>query len=523
MNSFATRAQNLSFTTKLPIVYIDTDGRDIVDDPKIEAKLEIAWNENGDENSTSDPRNHFNGNMGIEIRGSSSQMFPKKSYGFELKNEDWEDMDFPLLAMPAEEDWILYAPYSDKSLIRNVLTFSLAAGLTDVYVPRCRFVELFLNDKYEGIYVLMEKIKRDSCRVDIAKLKQDDIEGEQLTGGYIVKIDKSTGSGGDGWKSRFANKNGSNTFYQFDYPKTEKITPEQKKYISGYINDFESAVYYSLTDEKEGYQNYINLESFFDFVIINELSKNVDGYRLSTYLYKDKNKKLTAGPLWDFNLAFGNANYYDGWRTSGLQVFADIGNDYWQIPFWWQKMVNDKFFNNPLKCRWLMLRNSMLSDQNILVVIDSLVELITPAANRNFKRWPILGKYVWPNYFVGESYESEVLWLKNWVAQRTRTLDFILPGSCSESPDKPPVEFSFAIFPNPCTTKATIQIVSEDILLYHFQLFTLNGQVVHDIQFQALEGESTIELNTGKFRSGMYIYRLFRGQLKVAEGKIVKL
>ena len=147
-------AQNKSFITNLPIVYIDTYGSDIQDEPKIKARMEIAWHENGDENSTSDPRVHFNGNIKIEIRGSSSQMFPKKSYGFELKDEFDQDMDFPLLGMPEEEDWILYAPYSDKSLIRNVLTFTLASQISDVYVPRCRFVELFVNEKYEGVYVL---------------------------------------------------------------------------------------------------------------------------------------------------------------------------------------------------------------------------------------------------------------------------------------------------------------------------------------------------------------------------------
>ena len=158
-------------------------------------------------------------------------MFPKKSYGFELKDDQWNDIDFPLLDLPAEEDWILYAPYSDKSLIRNVLTFTLAAQLGNGYVPRCRFVELFLNNNYEGVYVLMEKIKRGNDRVDIAKLKEEDITGEELTGGYIVKIDKSTGSGGDGWSSSYTNRNNSRTFYQYEYPKSEDIQPERNNFV----------------------------------------------------------------------------------------------------------------------------------------------------------------------------------------------------------------------------------------------------------------------------------------------------
>lgn len=158
----------------------------------------------------------------------------------------------------------------------------------------------------------MEKIKRDKNRVNISKLKSEDIEGEELTGGYIIKIDKTTGNGGDGWESKYKNKNGSKTYYQYHYPKSAKIEAEQKEHIKNYFDDFETEVYNKNHDTINGYQSFINPESFYDMIIMNELSKNVDGYRLSTYLYKDKNDKLTAGPLWDFNLSFGNANYYNG-------------------------------------------------------------------------------------------------------------------------------------------------------------------------------------------------------------------
>ncbi|NQU55352.1 MAG: CotH kinase family protein, partial [Bacteroidetes bacterium] len=279
---FALHAQDLYFNSNLPIVFINTNGGNIVDDPRITAQMGIAWNEDG-ETSSSDPSNHFNGNIKIEIRGSSSQMFEKKSFAFELKDELDQDTDFPLLGMPEEEDWILYAPYTDKSLIRNVLTFTLASQISDVYVPRCKFVELFLNKKYEGVYVLMENIKRDSMRVDIAKLKTDDIEGEQLTGGYIVKIDKTTGGSGDGWHSDFNNSAGSKTYYQYEYPSAGDIQVQQKEYIKDYIYEFERTVYNEEFHPETGYSSLINTESFFDFIIMNEISKNVDGYRLSTF------------------------------------------------------------------------------------------------------------------------------------------------------------------------------------------------------------------------------------------------
>ncbi len=515
---FVLYAQDKTFTTNLPIVYFNTGGKEIVDDPRIIIQMEIAWKGEGETNSTSDPRTHFNGKINIEIRGSSSQMFPKKSFGFELKDEEEQDMDFPLLGLPEEEDWILYAPYSDKALIRNVLTFTLASQFSNIYSSRCRFVELFINEKYEGIYVLMEKIKRDKNRVNIAKLKADDIEGEELTGGYIVKIDKTTGSGGDGWHSEYKNRNGANTFYQYDYPKSEDIQPEQKKYIENYIKDFETEVYNQNHDTLNGYPGFINSESFYDMIIMNELSKNIDGYRLSTYLFKDKNDKLTAGPLWDYNLSYGNANYDNGWLTYNLQVFENSSN-----PFWWISLMNDAHFTNPFKCRWEMLRGNQLSDERIFAVTDSLISFIGEAANRNFERWPILGEYIWPNYFVGNNYDEEINWMKNWMTERFESLDLILPGKCGEDPDKPPVEFDYKIYPSPFSTKITIEIQSEYYSTYYFQLFTLNGQMVKNIPLRVLEGSNLFDINTNYLRSGMFIYRLIKGNTEVSVGKIIKI
>ena len=187
-----------SFTSSnLPLVVINTNGQAIVDDPKIIANMGIIWNGPGNRNSLSDPMNNYNGKIAIEIRGSSSQMFPKKGYGFETRATDLSDIDVSLLGMPEENDWVLYAPYTDKTMIRDVLTYTLDASLGH-WSPRCRYVELFLNGNYQGVYVLIEKIKRNKTRVDIAKLTLTDNVGEDLTGGYIVKIDKTTGGGGDG-------------------------------------------------------------------------------------------------------------------------------------------------------------------------------------------------------------------------------------------------------------------------------------------------------------------------------------
>jgi len=524
LSAFEVISQNKSFTTKLPIVYLNTNGQTIPDDPKISAQLEIAWKGEGTSNSTSDSHSHFSGRIAIEVRGSSSQTFPKKSYGFELRDANNQDMDFPLLDLPGEEDWILYAPYSDKSLLRNVLIFTLANQLGGAYASQCRLVELFLNNQYEGIYVLMEKIKRGTDRVDIAKLKADDVSGEDLTGGYIVKIDKQTGSGGDGWWSQYPNTNNSRSFYQYDYPKADEIQPAQKTYIQNYVYDFETAIKNLWHDDQKGYQNYMNLETFYDFAIMNELTRNVDSYRLSTFLNKDKNGKLNAGPIWDYNLAFGNADYYDGWRTYGLVVFQDIGEDYWQVPFWWKKLMADPEFTDPMRCRWEELRESVLSEDHILGVVDSLISYLGSAADRNFERWPILSEYVWPNYYIGQTYQNEINWMKNWISSRLERVDFELPGDCtlssvSELADK----FSMSFYPNPFQNELNLKILSRENNSCRLTVFSLNGMIVTEKEFSVISGENRFHFSFPALNSGVYFYRLTQGDQELNSGKLVKL
>ncbi len=138
-----------------------------------------------------------------------------------------DDTSFSLMGLPAESDWILHGPYSDKALIRNYLAYTLARDMGH-YASRTRFCELFLNDQYRGVYVLIERIKRDSARVDIAKLLPTDVTGDQLTGGYIVKIDRSAGDYTDGWFSPYlgTGSGGSGPFFAYSYPQRDKIAPD---------------------------------------------------------------------------------------------------------------------------------------------------------------------------------------------------------------------------------------------------------------------------------------------------------
>ena len=407
----------------LPLFSINTNATTIVDEPKISADAVVTMDGSVD----------FSGKIGIEIRGSSSQAFPKKSYGFETWDDSGQDMDASILAFPEEEDWILYAPFSDKSLIRNVLIYDLSRDMNQ-YASRTKFVELNLNGRYQGVYVFMEKLKRDKERIDISKLNEDENTGEDLTGGYILKIDKNDKEGFNAQNS-FVSQFGSSLQlasseirFLYEYPKPDALTVQQRDYITTYVNDFEAALASEgFTDPVDGYAPYIDLDSFVDFFLLNELANNVDAYRISTFMYKDKNEKLKMGPIWDFNLGFGNADYCSGGETNvwAYRFNERCPSDFFQVPFWWLRLMEDPAFVSRLQSRWNQLRGSTLSDSNIQNKVDSYILLLdeTDASRKNFETWRILGTYVWPNKFVGQNYTQETDYLKAWISDRLLWMD----------------------------------------------------------------------------------------------------
>ncbi|MFL2572930.1 MAG: CotH kinase family protein [Flavobacteriales bacterium] len=424
----------LIFTSSnLPIVMINTNNQNILDSARIICDMGIIDNGFGNLNSINDTFNDYNGKISIEYRGSSSQSFPKKSYGFETQDSLGNNNNVSLLGMPIENDWILYAPYTDKSLMRNFLTFDLGRKMGN-YCSRTIYCELVINGDYQGVYILMEKIKRDKNRVDIAALDSDDLNGDSLTGGYIVKIDKFTGSGGSNWQSNFPNLGGGSIFIQYHYPEGPALHPIQKNYIENFVDSFENALSGpNFNDTLIGYSKYIDVNSFIDLYIINELSRNIDGYRLSTYMYKDRDDnagKLTMGPFWDYNLAFGNANFCNGGLTNGWEVDDGGQGCAWNNPFWFERLLEDSNYVNKLKCRWEYLRANSFHKDSIFNFIDSVVFYLEDASDRNFQKWDILDTYVWPNFYVGNTYQDEIGFLKNWIEFRLVWIDNNLLGNC---------------------------------------------------------------------------------------------
>ncbi len=414
------------FKSRLPIIKILTlDGLAIVNEPRVEAQMGIIYNGEDRENAEIDFYNEYKGRISIELRGTSSLFFEKKGYGFETQNSDGSNKNITLLGMPKENDWVFHGPYSDKSLIRNVLAYHLGS-LTNGYSPRTRFCELFINDEYLGVYVLTEKIKQDKNRVDISKLRKEENSGDDLTGGYIIKIDRNDENIPDiGWYSTFPD----NKFYAYVEPQSDEITPAQKNYIQEYIYSFESAMWES--NFENVYGEFIDLDSWVDYFLVTEITKHIDAYKLSYYMYKDKDSKggkLHMGPLWDFNLGFGNFDFScspsaDGWAY-----------EFWQCgswhPFWVRKIIGIENVQHLTKCRWEELREGPFRTDSLLNYINNQVVYLGEAVERNFERWPVLGVYLWPNNFVGNTYQGEVNFLKNWLISRLNWIDNNLPGDC---------------------------------------------------------------------------------------------
>ena len=422
--------------SSIPFFVINSLGNTIVDEPKVRGTLSVFV----------DQELVFSNRIGIELRGSTSRrLFPKKSYGIEFWDEAGQDVSLEILDFGKEEDWVLYGPYSDKTLLRNKLIYDLSNDIGQ-YAAKTKLVEVELDGVFRGTYVFMEKLKRDGDRLTIEPMDASVTSGEELTGGYILKIDKTGGDTEDSdwsgdaayteflsFRSNYASngqafvsplpysdKQGYETYFLYEYPRPENINTEQKSYIQEYIQSFEDALANEdFSGTTRAYEDYIDVDSFVDFFILNELSANPDAYRLSTYMHKFRNGKLRMGPIWDFNLAFGN----DG-RSSSFgwiyQYNTLYPNDLWLVHFWYPKLMQDPQFRAAIKARWNELKNSTLSPQNIESKIDEMVTTLDEngALTRNFEQWPVIGEELPFNSFVGNSYAEEITYMKNWISER---------------------------------------------------------------------------------------------------------
>ena len=414
-----------SFSSNLPIIIVDTGKRSVgTGRLALVSAAFIDTDASGRAHMTDSP--DFIGRGGMRIRGSSSAGFAKKQYAFETWDLDNEDVDVSIWGFPADSDWILYGPSQyDIPLISNALAYELS-NQAGRYAVRTRFCEMYLNSNdgkvagsdYIGLYILMEKIKRGSERVDVEKLDPWDSTEPRISGGYVLSIDRA----GDG---AFSTSRGRQFVHV--YPKGEDMTDKQTAWIKGYFDELETALYGpNFMDAQTGYAKYIDVISFIDHHLLNLLPFNVDAFRLSGYMHKRREGKLELGPIWDFDRALNSTDGRDdrpaSWGTNFLTYY------------WWERLFEDPHFWMQYIDRWFEFRRTVFSMENLSATIDRMVEEISEAQPRNTQRWP---QYR-PRVVYGGGYDGEIEALKEWLDIRSTWINsqFIQPPVVSHFPDQ---------------------------------------------------------------------------------------
>jgi len=494
------------FSSNLPLGIVDSFGTNITKDQKCVAALQF-FDASGTRAKLTSEAN-YSGPCWVNIRGRASLRYPKNSFTVKTLNGDGDPADAALLGLPADDDWVLYAPYPDKTFMRDVLAYEWHREMGH-WAPRTRFVELFVNDgggkigrkDYAGIYVLIERITRNKNRVDVSKLDASDNGEPQVTGGYIFKkdhIDQGAGpQGGEGMmgvststragfptgpggfpgdprgfqpaartttrsssssssrrtttyvtnlfgfpthkpaaelerdtaisedfetpvkeEESFKTLRRTNEFF-FVEPEPDELTAVQKAWLKRHLNEVEAVLYSeNFRDPQQGFRAYLDADSFIDYHLIVETTKNVDGFRFSVFFHKDRRGKIKADPIWDWNLSFGNANGKQGWIPE-FWLWPQLDDKEYT---WYRRLFEDADFAQRYVDRWSQFRTNVFATQRVLARVDEIAAQLQEAQKRNFEKWPILGRSINPNYFVGTSFEDEVNWMKKYIQTR---LDWI--------------------------------------------------------------------------------------------------
>jgi len=502
----------------LPIFMIDTDGNYIPDEPKLDAKLKVIYHEDGRLNHPGDSITHYNGDIGIEIRGAYSSTFPQKPYGIETRDETGENLNISLLGFPEENDWILIPNYNDKAFVRNSLSFEMFRSMGH-YAPRSKLCEVFVNNTFRGMYLFTEKIKRDKNRVDISKLKPEEISGDDLTGGYILKIDYYHED--EHFLSDFtAIDHPDNTArFVYTYPDADDLVEEQKTYIQSFIRNLEEAIRSDdFDDPVNGYRKYLDVNSFIDYFLVSEVSRNVDGYKKSRWFYKHKDSKgglLHAGPVWDFDWA---------WKNIGEGIFGVKDGSNWSFsnypaypspPYWYNRLLQDGNFTNQLIDRYFELRKGFLNLDNINSYIDSVVTLVDDVKDRHFELWPIEQGYMTPETDPRSyTYEQEITKLKTWIERRISWLDDNIPELNNNvitdikfDNTNTSRKIKFKSYPNPARSYFNFEANHQ---VDNIKIYNLRGQLVYNSQ-KNLQPSGRITISD--FPVGVYFIKVaIKGQ-----------
>ena len=377
--------------TGLPIIYLQTDSF-LPIDSKDDYILGDTWIDGGRgfDDFEESP-------MKIRGRGNSTWEFPKKP--FQMKLDDKAEF----LGMPKDKKWLFLAEYADKTMLRNKIAYEMGYISNLDWTPQARFAEVFINGEYNGTYNVTQKVEESNNRVALGDT------------GYLLELDQLERLDFD---DVYFESTATDKFIVNIKEPSLEYDSEQYSYIVNLIGDFESALFgANFTSESNGYRQYIDIDSFVDWFLISEITKNVDSMFFSSiYLNVIPGEQIKMGPLWDFDLAFGNVDYADSRYPEG-----------WWVKYnpWYERLFQDPYFVAKIKERFEYFNNN----QDLIInKIDSYSEQLKWAQEENDDKWQTMGVFVWPNPVVFDTYQEEVDNMKSWYSTRMSWLESAIDG-----------------------------------------------------------------------------------------------
>ncbi|WP_437678109.1 CotH kinase family protein [Sorangium sp. So ce131] len=440
-------ARTIDATSDIPILVVDGygQGQPTENDVYFDAAVMIWEPVDGVASIASLPTLAMR--AGYHVRGQSSRNFPQTPYRLELWDNEDEDLDYAVLGMPADSDWALIPTYYDRTLIRNPFTYTLGRDM-GLEAPRVEFAEVYLNydarsigeADYQGIYWVSETIKNNKARTDLAQLEESDRELPAISGGYIFKFDQAaaeepqltcTGSdplpsfGGFGGGGR--PDEGGTCWIDLEVVDPDPLNDEQEAWLTQYIQEFHDSLHQTPIGD---YAAYIDLPSFIDYLIISELTLNVDAYVRSAYYFKERDEKLKAGPLWDYNFALGGVGAQSATPESGGDTGWRFGGQR-NVNNWYQKLTADPSFMAQVRARYTELRGTLLSEAAIEERMSSLSAPLSQAVVRDYAKWPVSDVIESSEGFLGgptaPTWEGQLEVMRDFIRARLAWMDANLP------------------------------------------------------------------------------------------------
>lgn len=422
-------AKAQGFSTHLPLVMIDTDGvavpgKSVVGkDGKryitkaadgsatIGATMDIVDHETT-YNHASDPST-VHSNIIIHVRGRSSRRYDKPSYAVRLVTEDGENNPQEVMGMDAHHEWVLHGPYLDKTLMRNYMWYNIGGEIMD-YAPNVRFCELILNGKYQGVYVMTETL---TAGENGARLNLSVNAKNNTFSGFLLQYNSGESSNRAMTNQFTAYTKRLKGGLEIVYPGRQNLTSDMQQEISQAFSDFEKALYsYDYDSKNFGYKQYIDVQNFVDYFLINELTCNYDAGWFSTYIGKDPAGKYRMY-LWDMNACCDN--YPDR--------VMDRHNFNMQTTPWFKMIIKDEDFVDLIINRYWQLRETVFDPDALCTYIDDTAAYLGEAAIRNNKRWPEIYaadyEMLSPNSRNSLSYEESLAQMKTFLQQRIAWMD----------------------------------------------------------------------------------------------------